>query len=89
MDGCYSAGNEDVDEPEKVSASQWKLALCLRWLLKQNRHDGDRAFARCISGLCHIRVLTAEFYEWLKTQPFKHYSQIQDNALLAEWFSNI
>jgi len=77
-----------VDEPEKVSAVQWKMALCLQWLLKQNRCDANRAFARIMSGVCHIRELCVEFYEWVKTKPFVHYSQIQDNALLAEWFSN-
>ena len=77
-----------MDEPEKVSAVQWKMALCLQWLLRQKRCDANRAFARIMSGMCHIRELCVEFYEWVKTKPFVHYSQIQDNALLAEWFSN-
>lgn len=85
---CNSAGNDDIGEPEKVSAAQWKVAQCLRWLLKQNRHDADRAFARIMSGMCHIRELSVAFYQWVQTNPFAHYSQIQNNSLLAEWFSN-
>lgn len=81
-------GNEDVDEPEKVSAIQWKLAQCLLWLLKQNRPDPNLTFARIISTFYSIRLLTAGIYDWLKTKPFNNYPAFKDNAFLMEWFSN-
>nr|KAG5698644.1 hypothetical protein BaRGS_003158 [Batillaria attramentaria] len=35
-----------------------------------------------------IRTLSSECYKWMKTKPFGDFSQIKDNALLVEWFSN-
>ena len=83
------AGNDDVDEPEKVSAIQWKITQCLLWLLKENKRPSPNLFfANIISAFLRMKVLANSFYEWVKSKPFEHYTQFKNNELLAEWFSN-
>ncbi|KAL8559362.1 hypothetical protein ACOMHN_045082 [Nucella lapillus] len=85
----FTVGKDDVEEPERVSAMQWKMVQCLRWLLTQNKRPRpDIVFARIIAVFGRLREFATIFYEWLKSKPFAHYAQFKQNELLAEWFSN-
>lgn len=85
----FTVGRDDVEEPDRVSAMQWKMTQCLRWLLKQNkRPHPDIVFARIIAVFGRLREFAMIFYEWLKSKPFAHYAQFKQNELLAEWFSH-
>lgn len=84
-----ASGAEDLDEPHKVSAIQWKMAECLMQLLKRNRPDPNLMFARIMTTFCHMRYLTLDLYEWIKTRPFHHFTQLGCYPLLVEWFSTV
>ncbi|XP_076471136.1 uncharacterized protein LOC143301023 [Babylonia areolata] len=85
----FTLGQEDVDDPQTVSALQWRMAQCLVWLLKDNgRPHPSRFFAHIIAAFCHMKELNKVFYDWVKSEPFAHYAQFKNNRLLAEWFSS-
>ncbi|XP_025088100.1 retinoic acid receptor beta-like isoform X1 [Pomacea canaliculata] len=86
---AVTSGAEDLDEPHKVSAIQWKMAECLMQLLKRNRPDPNLMFARIMTTFCHMRYLTLDLYEWIKTRPFHHFTQLGCYPLLVEWFSTV
>ncbi|XP_076450737.1 uncharacterized protein LOC143286817 isoform X2 [Babylonia areolata] len=84
-----TVGEEDMEESDKVSIIQWRIAQCLLWLLRQNRPDPNRMFAHIISKMCYIRELSVGFYTWLKSNPVHLFKPLQENALMAEWFSSV